>query len=429
MMNAAVYTLGCKVNQYESQELADLLRSGGFNVVSPDEASDVYIVNSCTVTAESSRKTRQAVRRFKRDNPDAVIILTGCLPQAFKDEAADINEADIVIGNNSNDRLIELINEYLVNHKRIVESNPHKRNECYKSSPITEFEGHTRAFVKIQDGCNRYCSYCAIPYARGFSRSRDIDDIKRELYELKSKGYNEVVFVGINLTAYGMELEDHIDVADVCLAAADAGFPRIRLGSLEPDHITDELITKLADVQGFCPQFHLSLQSGCDRILKRMNRHYTSQEYYELAEKLRLTFPGAAITTDIITGFPGESEDDFLETVDFVKKIGFEKVHVFPFSRRNGTPAAEMKDQVRNVDKIRRAHLLGAAADEIRRKYFESCIGKSFEVLFESGENGNQNGYTPNYTPVYVKTEQSLTGLILPVKIINANKDGCEGSI
>ena len=428
-MKAAVYTLGCKVNQYESQELADLLRDGGFTVVGADEAADIYVVNSCTVTAESTRKTRQAIRRFKREYPESVTVLTGCLPQAFAEEAVSIDEADIVLGNNSNSRMIAHINEYLASGNRIVDLLPHIKDECYKSSPISEFEGHTRAFVKIQDGCSRYCSYCAIPYARGFSRSRALADIKKELEDLKNNNYNEVVFVGINLTAYGMELEPRLDVADACLAADSAGFPRIRLGSLEPDHITDFLLGKLASIPGFCPQFHLSLQSGCDRILKKMNRHYTSAEYSELAFKIRQTFPDAAITTDIITGFPGETEEDFLETLDFVKKIGFEKIHVFPFSRRNGTPAARMNDQVRNVDKIRRAHILSGTADEIRHKYFNSCIGRTFDVLFEAGENGIQNGYTPNYTPVFVKTDKLLTGSIRPVTVIKAGPDGCEGII
>ncbi len=427
MKSISVHTLGCKVNQYESQELTELLRSSGYESTENNSSADIFIINSCTVTAESSRKTRQLVRKLKREHPDSIVILTGCLPQAFPEEAEKIKEADIITGNSEKYNIPDLINKYLENRERIVSVIKHKRNERYQSFPVTKFEGHTRAFIKIQDGCNRYCSYCAIPYAKGFSRSKPIDDIKRELVTFAEKGFKEIVFVGINITSYGLDFDSPLNIADVCSAAEENGIARIRLGSLEPDHITDDVINRLKNIPGFCPQFHLSLQSGSDRILKKMNRHYSAKEYLELTRKIRKSCPGASITTDIIVGFPGETDSDFTETAEFVKTVGFEKVHIFPFSRREGTPAASMPDQISNTVKARRAAALGKICADIRTDYFKSLIGNEYEVLFEEGHNGMQNGYSPNYTPVSVETAVSLKGSIHKVKITSADKDGCKG--
>ena len=427
MNSVSVHTLGCKVNQYESQELLELLRSSGYDTTDNNSAADIFIINSCTVTAESSRKTRQLVRKLKREHPESIIILTGCLPQAFPDEAVRIKEADIITGNSQKFSIPELIKQYLENSDRIVSVIKHSRSEQYQSFPVTEFYGHTRAFIKIQDGCNRYCSYCAIPYAKGFSRSKPLYDIKKELEAFAKKGFKEIVFVGINLTSYGLDFDPHLNIADVCSAAAETGIPRIRLGSLEPDHITDDVITRLMEIPGFCPQFHLSLQSGCDRILKKMNRHYTAGEYLELTRKIRNSFPGASITTDIIVGFPGETDSDFYETAEFVRSVGFEKVHIFPFSRREGTPAASMPCQIGNIVKARRAATLGKICEAIRSEYFDSIIGNEYEVLFEEGHNGKQSGYTPNYTPVTVDTAVSLKDTIHKVTITSADKDSCKG--
>lgn len=427
MRNVSVYTLGCKVNQYESQELLELLRSSGYKSTENSSSADIFIVNSCTVTAESSRKTRQLIRKLKREYPDSIIVLTGCLPQAFPDEAAKIKEADIIAGNSQKYNIPTLIRQYFENPARIISVIKHNRDDQYQGFPVTEFEGHTRAFIKIQDGCNRYCSYCTIPYAKGFSRSKPLYDIRKELEIFREKDFKEIVFVGINLTSYGLDFDPHIDISEVCAVAAETGFPRIRLGSLEPDHITDEVISGLKGIRGFCPQFHLSLQSGSDRILKSMNRHYTAGEFFELTRKLRNSFPGASITTDIIVGFPGETDSDFSETSEFVKSVGFEKVHIFPFSRREGTPAASMPGQISNIMKARRAATLGKICEEIRSDYFKSIIGNEYEVLFEEGHNGAQNGYTPNYTPVTVDTAVSLKDTIHTVKITAADKDGCKG--
>ncbi len=423
-MKAAIFTLGCKVNQYESQEITELLLKNGYTVVDSKSNADIYIVNSCTVTAESNRKTRQAVRHFKAKNKDCIVVLTGCVPQAFPDEALAVNEADIILGNKNNSHMIEAIDNLLKERHRIIDISEHCNDDKYSGGIITQFDGHTRAFIKIQDGCNRFCSYCAIPYARGRSRSKPLNDIKQELMLLAKKGFKEVVFVGINLSAYGKDIG--ISLTDAVFAAQNTqGIERIRLGSLEPDHITDEMIDFFASCNKFCPQFHISLQSGCDSVLKRMNRHYTSAEYESLVKKLRDAFADTSITTDIITGFPGETDDEFLTTKAFVEKIRFDKVHVFPYSVREGTKAATMPNKIQNRIKSERSALLCVLCEAIRNESFKALKGKNVDVLFETPKNGYQCGYTKNYTPVKVKSDCDLTGKILCVKIIQTVDDYC----
>lgn len=427
-MKAAIFTLGCKVNQYESQEMTEMLNRSGYLVVDTKETADVYIVNSCTVTAESNRKTRQAVRHFKAKNPDAVVVMTGCVPQAFPDEALAISEADIILGNKNNDHLIKSLDKWFNDKKQITDITMHGNDDIYNGGIITEFSGHTRAFIKIQDGCNRFCSYCAIPYARGRSRSKSIEDIKTELDNLAKNGFKEVVFVGINLSAYGRDIG--LSLTDAVLAAEHTdGIERIRLGSLEPDHITDEMLKIFASCKKFCPQFHISLQSGCDTVLKRMNRHYNSAEYKSLTQKLRASFTDASITTDIITGFPGESEEEFSTTVEFAKEIGFDKVHVFPYSIREGTKAAKMQGQLQNSIKSKRANELSAICEQIRNDRFKKLNRRTASVLFEAPKDGYQCGYTKNYTPIRVKTDELLTGKIRNVVITETHDDFCIGEL
>ncbi len=423
-MKAAIYTLGCKVNQYESQEMRCLLEENGYTVTDAKDDADVYVVNSCTVTAESSRKTRQAVRRLKHEHPHSVVVLTGCYPQAFAKEALALDEADIVLGNRSNRELVRRLEAFFADRHRIGATTPHERDDGYEGGVITRFEGHTRAFVKIQDGCNRYCTYCIIPKARGFSRSKPLEDIRREVALLAENGYKEVVFVGINLSAYGRDIG--LNLCDALQTAEETeGIERIRLGSLEPDHITDEVIGRLAQMTKFCPQFHLSLQSGSDKTLKRMNRHYTAEEYAALCGKLKEAFPGLSLTTDLIAGFPGETEADFDESVAFVQRIGFMKVHVFPFSPREGTPAFGYPDQVPAAVKEARCARLQKTADAIREDFMRSLAGQTVEVLFETAKNGVQHGYTRNYTPVCIRSEEPLMGRILPVRITGTADGAC----
>ena len=423
-MKIAFYTLGCKVNQYESQAMSEKAAANGYEIASADEEADIYVVNSCTVTAESDRKTRQAVRRFKRNHPESIVVLTGCMPQAFPQDAERLEQADIVLGNRNNSKLFELINSYFSCGRRIIDIEEHKNGDKFSGGDISGFDRRTRAVVKIEDGCNRFCSYCIIPYSRGRVRSKPIDELKEELQKLSEAGLAEVVLVGINLSAYGTDIG--LSICDAVELADSMNFKRVRLGSLEPDHITDEVIKRLSKLQSFCPQFHISLQSGCDNTLKAMNRHYSAEEYSELCKKLRASFPDAAITTDIMVGFPTESEEDFAENVRFAQKIGFEKVHVFPYSPREGTKAAKML-QIEKSVKEKRSHIMIEKTEEIRREFLKSQIGKTVEVLFETRHSdGYIEGYTRNYTPVKVKGELPC-GEILKVKITAVDGDFCVG--
>ena len=422
-MKAAFYTLGCKVNQYESQAMAQSLEQHGFIITDHSEAADVYVINSCTVTAESDRKTRQAVRRFKKQHPESIVVLTGCMPQAFPEYGEKLDEADIVIGNKSNRLLHDYINQYINGSGRIFAVDLHKTGDVFTGDTISTFRERTRASVKIEDGCNRFCSYCIIPYARGRVRSKPLDKLKDEIAELEKNGFSEIVLVGINLSAYGMGTDVNI-VDAVRLAASFDGIKRVRLGSLEPDHITDDIINGLSKIPEFCPQFHISLQSGCDSTLKRMNRHYNSAEYFELCQKLR----SSTITTDVMVGFPAESQEDFKTSLEFIKKVGFEKVHVFPYSIRPGTPAAKMENQIEKSEKERRASIMSNAADRIRTEFLGNQIGKTLEVLIEEHHDGFAQGYTANYTPVKIPCECEIHGII-KTEITAVDGDFCIGKI
>jgi len=425
-MKAAFYTLGCKVNQYESEAMAEQLMKNNFEIVSHTEKADVFIVNSCTVTASGDQKTRQAVRRFKKNNPDACVVLTGCMPQAYPENSEALVEADIVIGNKNNDTLIQVLNEFFAKKERLVNIELHKNGDPFRGTLISDFQNRTRAFLKIQDGCNRFCTYCIIPTSRGRSRSKPLEDIRKELDSIAEKGYKEVVLVGINLSSYGKDIGEKFTDA-VKLACNTKGIERVRLGSLEPDHITDEVIEELSKLDNFCPQFHISLQSGCNNTLKRMNRHYTAEEYYELCEKLRSTFEDATITTDIMVGFSLESEEDFEESLEFAKKIAFEKVHVFPYSVRKGT-RAEKLPQLEKKIKEERAKKMTAVCEEMRQKYLKNQVGKTLEVLIETtNKNGFYEGYTKNYTPVLVKCTEDRCSEIIKVKITAVDGDYCIG--
>lgn len=425
-MKIAFFTLGCKVNQYESQAMAERMMNCGFKLVSPNEKADVYVINSCTVTAESDRKTRQTVRRFKRKNPDSIVVLTGCMPQAFPEDAEALKEADIVLGNKNNTRLPELIERYFSCSQRIIEIESHETGDKFAGDSISGFEGRTRAIVKIEDGCNRFCSYCIIPYSRGRVRSKPIEELEAELRTLSNAGFIEIVLVGINLSSYGSDIG--LSICDAVELAAGMDFQRIRLGSLEPDHITDDVIERLAKIEKFCPQFHISLQSGCDNTLKAMNRHYTSSEYKELCDKLRSAFVDTTITTDIMVGFPTESEADFADNVNFAKEIGFEKVHVFPYSPREGTRAAKM-EQIEKSIKEKRSHIMIEETEKIRQSFLKSQIGKTVEVLLETRHDEQfTEGYTKNYTPVKVIGSHPC-GKVVTAKVTATDGDFCIAEI
>lgn len=429
-MKVAFYTLGCKVNQYESQAMGEMLAANGYQIVDSKQDADIYIVNSCTVTSSADQKTRQAVRRFKRTHPQSIVVLTGCMPQAYPDDAEKLIEADIVTGNKSNSALLQMLDTFCKFGKRIVSIDLHKKGESFSVSPITSFDERTRAYVKIQDGCNRYCSYCIIPTSRGPVRSKPLIEIKKEVEKIAENGYGEVVLVGINLSSYGFDSREKF--TDAVKTACDVEkIKRVRLGSLEPDHLTDEVVEQLAKNKKLCPQFHISLQSGCDKTLKAMNRHYTADEYRALCKKLRASFDDCTITTDVMVGFAGETEEDFEESLDFVREISFEKVHVFPYSVRTGTRAEKMSGHVDKKTKEERCHKMLCAAEEIRQEFFRSQIGKTVSVLFESKTvSGFVCGHTPNYTPVKVKSAAVKCGDIKDVKITEVSDDDfCVGTL
>ena len=421
-MKVAFYTLGCKVNQYETESMREQLANNGFECGCRPEDADIIIINSCTVTAESDRKTRQAVRKFRRLAPNAAIVLCGCLPAAFPEVEKALPEADIIFANSGDGILIDAVNEYLTHKNRIVRVKRHEKGELFRTPPITDFSERTRAFVKIEDGCDRFCSYCIIPTARGRVRSRTLESIKTEISELSKKGFCEVVLVGINLSAYGKD--NSLSLCDaVDTAASVDGIKRVRLGSLEPDHISEEMLKRFRECEKFCPQFHLSLQSGCDETLKRMNRHYDSAFYRRLVERIREVFPDAAITTDIMVGFAGETDEEFSRSLAFAREIGFAKAHVFAYSRRKGTKADLYPDQVSNAKKAERSHEMLAACDECERRFLDSQLGVRFPVLFETFENGFCEGYSPNYTRVRAEGDERLCGKICDVLAVSRDGD------
>ncbi len=424
-MKVAFYTLGCKVNQTESEYMAELLTKAGFEVVSCNDEADYYVINSCTVTATADQKTRQNVRKFKRKHPNSVVILTGCMPQAFPNDSKELVEADIVLGNKNNSDILSLINEYNINKTRILDINQHQTGDKFEECVISKFSERVRAFVKIEDGCDRFCSYCIIPMSRGRVRSKPLDVLKSEIKKLADNGIKEIVLVGINLSAYGKN-EDFNIVDAVKICAENEKIKRIRLGSLEPDHITDEVIEGLRKIEKFCPQFHISLQSGCTKTLKNMNRHYTAEEYMDLCNKLRLAFEDTSLTTDVMVGFNEETEEDFIESLNFVKSIKFEKVHVFPYSEREGTLASKKGDSVPKHEKERRAGIMIQETEKIRNEYFNSILGKTVEVLFENEiENGVYQGYTKNYTPIRLACDRNIIGEELNVDITEVGDDYC----
>ncbi len=425
-MKISFYTLGCKVNQYETQSMIECFKRAGHEIVPDSVMPDVFIINSCTVTAESDRKTRQMLHRYRQKFPNAVLVLCGCMPQAFPTDANMLLDADIVVGNTDIKQIPSLVEKFLECGERIFSVNEHTKRESYNTPNITEFEGRTRAFMKIEDGCDRFCTYCVIPRARGFIRSKKCDEIKMEAQKLADNGYSEIVLVGINLSSFGKDTGESL--ADAVDAACSVDkIKRVRLGSLEPDLMSDELLESLARQKKFCPQFHLSLQSGCDKTLKRMNRRYDTAFYYDLVCRIRRIFDNPSITTDIMVGFAGETEEEFNESIQFVKKVGFALSHVFAYSRRQGTVAANLPNQVTKNEKSLRSREMIAATKQGRSEFYESQIGKISEVLFETVEADEFFGYTKNYTPIKLKSDKNLCGKTVKVKIVSNNLEFCVG--
>ena len=427
-MNIAFHTLGCKVNQYETEVMREAFIKKGYTVVPDNAPFDIIIINSCTVTAESDRKTRQTLNHFRKENPEAVIVLTGCMVQAFAEKSKDLTAADIIVGNTDVSKIQSLVERFLSDGERIFEVTPHKREARFNTPNITEFAERTRAYMKIEDGCDRYCTYCIIPFARGSVRSKPIEEIKKEAEALAQNGFIEIVLVGINLTSYGKG--ENINLCDAVDAVCEVpGIKRVRLGSLEPDHMTDEMLLRLKNQEKFCPQFHLSLQSGCDATLKRMNRHYDTAFYRDLVTRIRKMFADCAITTDIMVGFAGETEQEFIESLDFAKEIKFAKSHIFAYSRRSGTIAYNLPNQVTKSEKSNRSRKMIEATLSTEKEFLNNQIGETVSVLFETSDNGYIEGYTKNYSRVKVKSNTSHSGEILDVNLTAVENDYCIGEI
>lgn len=427
-MKTAFYTLGCKVNQTETDALKTYFTQNGHEVVPSDAYADVYIVNSCTVTAQGDAKSRRWLNHAKRQNPNAVTVLCGCFAQAFPQKAADCG-ADIVAGTQNRVQLLALIEDFFANKEKIVQLTPHIKGEVFEELPYAHTTLRTRAFVKIQDGCNRRCAYCIIPTARGAARSRKKENILSELAALANEGYKEAVLTGINLSSYGCEggiglvqlIED---------IAAQGAIERIRIGSLEPDLLSEEDLERLAAIPQLCRQFHLSLQSGCGETLKRMRRPYTTAQFAVCAKALRSAMPNAMLTTDVIVGFPGESEEEFTKSLEFVKEMRFLKVHVFPFSAREGTAAAAMGGQILKKEKDRRVAAMQTAADAVRHAVICGQKDTLHNILLEAPlPNGLFTGYTENYIPVNIIAPNNKNGDIITACLGNFNGKACVATL
>ena len=407
MRTAALHNLGCKVNSYETEAMQQLLEEAGYEIVPFHEKADVYIINTCSVTNIADRKSRQMLHRAKKQNPDAVVVAAGCYVQAAAEELKADLAVDVIIGNNKKQDLVPILEEYFKDKSdssHVIEiSETHE----YERLSIHKIADHTRAFLKIQDGCNQFCSYCIIPYTRGRVRSRRLDEVVAEVRELAAAGYQEVVLTGIHLSSYGVDFKEEEKKENLLSLIKQVheveGIRRIRLGSLEPRIITEEFAQALASMPKFCPHFHLSLQSGCDKTLKRMNRHYTTEEYAAGCEILRRYFDNPAITTDVIVGFPGETEEEFEATKAFLERIGFYEMHIFKYSRRAGTRADRMPDQIPEQVKSVRSEILLKLEKQMSKAYRESFLGRNKTVLLEEKTEINGREYMIGHTMEYVK--------------------------
>lgn len=437
MKKAALHNLGCKVNAYETEAMQEMLENAGYEIVPFKEGADIYIINTCTVTNIADRKSRQMLHRARKMNPDAIVVAAGCYVQAQDGKEADPC-IDIVLGNNHKKDLIEILEKYdLKRTAGAVEKRQDEKMTCtvaeiedinktreYESLHLTKPGDHTRAYIKVQDGCNQFCTYCIIPYARGRVRSREQEDVVNEVKSLAANGYKEIVLTGIHLSSYGIDHDGERHLLDLIRAVHEVdGIERIRLGSLEPGIITEEFADALSGLSKICPHFHLSLQSGCDATLKRMNRRYTSAGYYEKCCILRKYFDNPALTTDVIVGFPGETEAEFQESFAFVDKADFYETHIFKYSRREGTKAARMEDQIDETVKARRSAAMIELGLKKKEAYERSFIGKTVEVLVEEDEvyEGKtvQAGHTKEYIKIALESEKNLKNTIVKVQIEN----------
>ena len=430
MKKVAFYTLGCKVNQYETEAMLEMFKKDGYVQVESEDFADVYVINTCTVTHMSDRKSRQYIRRMKKKNPDAIIAVVGCYSQVSPEEILDIEEVNLVMGTNERRQIVEEIKKIDAS-KKVSTVDDIMKVRAFEEIEISQSNGKTRAFMKIQDGCDRFCTYCIIPYARGGKvRSRNIDSILEEANKLANNGYKEIVLTGIHVASYGKDLrQEQITLLNIIKEIDKIdGIKRIRLSSVEPVLFTDEFVSEVSKMEKVCPHYHLSLQSGCDETLKRMNRRYTTKEYKTIVDRLRENIPNVAITTDVIVGFPGETNDEFNKTYEFLKEIELSQMHIFKYSPRKGTPAATMENQIDPQMKQFRSEKLLSLDKENFNKFASRFIDKELDVLFESNVvDGMYEGLTTNYIRVVVPSEKDIQGEILKVKITKVKEEYVEG--
>ena len=427
-MKIAFYTLGCKVNQYETQALEQLVTQRGHSLVPFEEAADAYVINTCTVTAVSDKKSRQVIRRARKAAPDAVIAVCGCYPQTHPDDVEKLG-VDLISGTGDRTGFVDLLEREWSDRQPITALDDAFSRRTFEPLPAGGLEGRTRAMLKMEDGCVNFCSYCIIPYARGRVRSLPLDDCVRQARELEAAGYREIVLTGIEISSWGQDLEGKPELIEAIEAICQGLSPdtRVRLGSLEPRTITPDFCRRAAALPNLCPHFHLSMQSGCDTVLARMNRKYDSNRYYESVKFLYEVYDRPAITTDLIVGFPGETEEEFQQTLDFIQKCAFSAMHIFPYSKRPGTPAAKLPGQVLNAVKEERAHRAAQIARTMQDAYLDSWVGETVPVLFEEERDGLWRGHTTRYCEVTVQSAQPLHNQLRQVRLTGRDGGALQG--
>ena len=427
-MKIAFYTLGCKVNQYETQALEQLVTQRGHSLVPFEEAADAYVINTCTVTAVSDKKSRQVIRRARKSAPDAVIAVCGCYPQTHPDDVKKLG-VDLISGTGDRTGFVDLLEREWSDRQPITALDDAFQRRTFEPLPAGGLEGRTRAMLKMEDGCVNFCSYCIIPYARGRVRSLPLDDCVRQARELEAAGYREIVLTGIEISSWGQDLEGKPELIEAIEAICQGLSPdtRVRLGSLEPRTITPDFCRRAAALPNLCPHFHLSMQSGCDTVLARMNRKYDSNRYYESVKFLHEVYDRPAVTTDLIVGFPGETEEEFQQTLDFIQKCAFSAMHIFPYSKRPGTPAAKLPGQVLNAVKEERAHRAAQIARTMQDAYLDSWVGETVPVLFEEERDGLWRGHTTRYCEVTVQSAQPLHNQLRQVRLTGRDGGALQG--
>ena len=427
-MKVAIYTLGCKVNQYETQAMEQTLRAKGHQVVEFSNEADAYVVNTCSVTAVSDQKSRQVIHRVQKQHPAAVVAVCGCYPQTHPEDVRKLG-ADLIAGTGDREGFVSLLEEAAAGKKNLEAIDKSFERRGFEVLPAGGMEGRTRAMLKIEDGCVNFCTYCIIPYARGPVRSLSLEQAVEQTRQLAEEGYREIVLTGIEISSWGHDLKNGQSLIDL-LEALSAAAPevRLRLGSLEPRTVTEDFCRRAARLPNLCPQFHLSMQSGCDATLRRMNRRYDTARFLRSVTLLRQYFPRPAITTDLICGFPGETEEEFSQTLAFLRRCDFAQMHIFPYSIRPGTKAAEM-EQIPGPVKEERAARASAVAAELHRAYLQGCVGQTYPVLFEQRKDGCAAGHAPNYMPVEVQTQEDYHNTVRHVKITGVVNDILMGEV